>query len=68
MPIAIQRVAKHIPRVTLSTIAGHQFLGNGAVNTVFPVGFVPRSYEGTEKMRRTTSTTENEIGACPSDL
>jgi hypothetical protein len=33
MPIARQRLGKHIPEVTLSTIEGHPSLGNGPINT-----------------------------------
>jgi hypothetical protein len=33
MLIARQRLGKHIPEVTLSTIEGHPLLGNGPINT-----------------------------------
>jgi hypothetical protein len=33
MPIAKQRLSKHIPEVTLSTIEGHSLLGNEQINT-----------------------------------
>jgi hypothetical protein len=33
MPIARQRLDKHIPEVTLSTIEGHSLLGIGPINT-----------------------------------
>jgi hypothetical protein len=52
MPIARQRLAKHIPEITLSTIEGHALLGNGPINThsrqqkmVFSVDSVPRIYK-----------------------
>jgi hypothetical protein len=50
MDIARQQVAKHIHRVTLSTIEGYRLLGNGAVNTGFSLRPVPRSYKEAEKM------------------
>jgi hypothetical protein len=33
MTIAGQRLGKHIPRVTSSTIEGYRLLGNGAIHT-----------------------------------
>jgi hypothetical protein len=51
MPIARQRLGKHIPEVALSTI-GHILLDNGLINTnslqqktVFSVRSVPRNYK-----------------------
>jgi hypothetical protein len=52
MPIARQRLGKHIPEVTLSTIEGYPLLGNGQINThscqektVFSMESVPRNYK-----------------------
>jgi hypothetical protein len=52
MPIVRQRLDKHIPEVTLSTIVGHPLLGNGPINmhsrqrkTVFSVGPVITNYK-----------------------
>jgi hypothetical protein len=51
IPIATQRLGKHIPAIHVqATIEGHPLLGNRAVNMVFSVSSVPRSYKGTEKM------------------
>jgi hypothetical protein len=33
MSIARQRLGKHIPEVTFSTIEGNQLLGNGSIST-----------------------------------
>jgi hypothetical protein len=33
MPIARQRLGKHIPEITFSTIQGHPLRGNGPINT-----------------------------------
>jgi hypothetical protein len=32
MPFGRQRLGKHIPKITLSTIEGHPLLGNGPIN------------------------------------
>jgi hypothetical protein len=55
MTIPNQRLGKHIPGVTLSTI-GHPLLGNGPINTpsrttvekFFSVWSVPRNYKTVE--------------------
>jgi hypothetical protein len=36
IPIARQRLGKHIPEVMLSTIEGHRLPGNGSLNTFPP--------------------------------
>jgi hypothetical protein len=55
MPIARQRVAKHVPAEAYHGAMRRQFLGNGAVNTptncwetVFSVGSVQSGYERAE--------------------
>jgi hypothetical protein len=50
--IARQRVGKHIPATLVHATIGHPLLGKEAVNTVFSVGSVSRSYKGTEKTWR----------------
>jgi hypothetical protein len=55
MPIARQRLGKHIPDVTLSTIEVHPLPGNRPINmhswqqkTVFSVGSMPKNYKRAE--------------------
>jgi hypothetical protein len=68
IPIARQRVAKHIPAINEYATIGYLLLGNEDVNTMFSVWSVPRRCKGRDKARRSSNTTENENGACPSDL
>jgi hypothetical protein len=55
LPISRHRLGKHIPATNVHATIGYPMLGNGAVNTVFSVGSVPRSYNGTEMKRRSTA-------------
>jgi hypothetical protein len=59
MPIPRQRVAKYIPKVTLSTINEYPLLGNGAVNTVFSVG----SCRGVIKSRKNENENYTRVEA-----
>jgi hypothetical protein len=49
MAIDKQRLGKHIPEVTLSTIEGYPLLHNGPITRilkkVFSMGSVPRNYK-----------------------
>jgi hypothetical protein len=44
IPIARQRLSKHIPTTHAHTTIGHLLLGNGVVNTLLSMGFAPRLY------------------------
>jgi hypothetical protein len=84
MTIARQRLGKHIPGVTLSTIKGHPLLGNGSIDThsrtteetCFPRGphrGIIRGHRRSSEAGERMSTTEydnngNGNEACPNDL
>jgi hypothetical protein len=62
MTIARQRLGKHIPKVSLSTIQGHQLLGNEPINT--RSGNVTRVFRGVcaEELQDTEQSTTKYNG------